>query len=68
MYILASKLATMVEGESNEGEAITIQNLIDGKEYEVPVKKIIQSVHTSPQTTTFQGRMLCRSWGRADLG
>ena len=40
VYILASKLATMVEGESNEGEAITIQNLIDGKEYEVPMKKI----------------------------
>ena len=40
VYTLANKLVTMVDEESNNGEFVTMKNLIDGLEYVVPVKKI----------------------------
>lgn len=68
MYILASKLATMVEGESNEGEAITMQNLIDGKEYEVPVKKIYPKRPHITADNHFSGENVMSFLGESGFG
>jgi len=58
----------MVEEESNEGEAITIQNLIDGKEYEVPVKKIYPKHPHITADNHFSGENVMPFLGESGFG
>jgi hypothetical protein len=71
VYNLCNQLASMVIDSNNDadgGEVATMKNLIDGKCIQYLSRKSILSIHTSPQTIIFLGKMLWRLLVRMDLG
>ena len=68
MYTLANKLVTMVDEESNNGEFVTMKNLIDGSEYVVPVKKIYPKRPHITADNHFSGENVMSFVGESGFG
>lgn len=68
MYTLANKLVTMVDEESNNGEFVTMKNLIDGSEYVVPVKKIYPKRPHITADNHFSGENVMSFLGESGFG